>query len=137
MSTSPPPAARPAELAASIFLVIAALVLTGGIVRYRLVGAARALEGPLAETVLTPGERQEGVSYSGEAPLIFVDSTPAGAEVKIGGRSVGSTPYSSNLDCDGPTIAVELKKAGYLSATSQVACHAGTAHVAVTLKRKP
>ncbi|MFO0594251.1 MAG: PEGA domain-containing protein [Myxococcaceae bacterium] len=131
--------ATPAELIAATALLVAALVLTGTIAQLRLAGSTAMLGDrpvdPLSETVITP-QGGEGVTYTSGAKLLFIDSEPDGAEARVAGTLVGQTPWSADLQCAGPKTKVELRKAGWQTATVEVDCERGTAHVKLSLKRK-
>ena len=142
MSAPPkgPRKATAAELVAGIALLLAVAVVTGSVLRYRL-SAAPKPQGlvepdPLQGTVIVPGVETEGLTYASGPELLFVDSTPGGADVWLDGQNLGPTPYSTNLSCDGAPRALELKRGGYHSATFAIECGRGTARVSATLKKK-
>lgn len=79
----------------------------------------------------------DGITVTpGAGRLLFVDSSPEGAKVKVKGETVGTTPWSSDWSCEeGETVAVVLERQGYLPRTNVVACQSGTTRIAVTLER--
>ncbi len=125
--------ATKAELLAGLCLLASAVVFTGLAAQHRL---RETVEGPLNGTMLTPTDAPEGVSYSQGPALVFIDSTPGGAQVKLDGRPVGVTPWSSNLSCArGAKLKVELTKQGYRPAQYELVCGEGTARVSATLRK--
>lgn len=128
------------ELIAGIALLAAALVLTGSVLMQRLKTAPKSSTSdevdPLKGNIIVPGVASEGLTYSNGPELLFVDSTPGGAEVVLDGQNLGPTPYSTNLTCaSGASRQLEVKKSGYASAKFAVECGHGTARVSATLKR--
>ncbi|MFT3706703.1 MAG: PEGA domain-containing protein [Archangium sp.] len=127
------------ELAAAIFLLFAGGVLTGSVLMHRW--ATRSTKPNVADVpelngaMITPTVAQEGLTYTAGPELLFVDTTPASAQVLLDGQALGDTPYSSNLSCRGGAAKLEVKKAGYQSVSFDLSCGKGTARVSVSLKR--
>jgi hypothetical protein len=78
----------------------------------------------------------EGVTYTPGADVLFIDTTPEGAEARLDGEVLGSTPFSSNLSCRGDKVRITVKKSGYQSSSVDVACRRGTARVTL-IKKNP
>ena len=135
---APPRRATVTELGAAVFLFVAMLVLTLTLVRARLEAApARAKDDPLRGTLMVPSVEQEGVVVTpGPGRLLFVDSTPGGAELLLDGTRRGETPFSSDFACQADVATVlELKKPGYQVARFALDCLSGSTRVSATLKR--
>ena len=66
---------------------------------------------------------------------MVIESVPDGAEVFVDGVAKGETPASINFDCKPPsTLALTLKKAGYLPIDRTIACKRD---VMLVLKARP
>jgi hypothetical protein len=119
-------------------------VAASGLVAFRVwtrppeVKAAPAVYAPVA-IAEKPAVVKPGDVYETESPangfILVVESTPDGAEVIVDGESKGETPASLNFDCLPPkTIALTLKKPGFLPIERTVACKKDTM---VVLKARP
>lgn len=125
--------ATPAELGAAVLFFVAAVVLAGSLVRQRL--AQRPL--PSSTTTYVPSVVQEGVVVTpGPGRLLFVDSTPEGAELLLDGSRRGETPFSTDFICrDGELTVLELEKPGYQLARFELDCVGGSTRISATLKK--
>jgi hypothetical protein len=137
-TTPKPRKATPAELGAALFLFVASVVLAGTLVQHRLGQAPKkTTDDPLAGTVIVPTVAQEGVVVTpSPGRLLFVDSTPGGAELRLDGTRRGETPFSTDLNCEeGKPTLLELSKPGYQTARYELKCVNGSTRVSSTLKR--
>lgn len=76
------------------------------------------------------------VSIAGSLGRVVVKSTPSGASVVVGSRTVGTTPADLRLPADGGAVRITLRKDGYKSRTVAVKPKSDkTTTVKVTLKR--
>ncbi|RMG11108.1 MAG: PEGA domain-containing protein [Deltaproteobacteria bacterium] len=74
----------------------------------------------------------------GEAPgagMVYVDSTPPGAEVWVAGERLGITPLLTQRSFTEESVRIELRKAGYLAWSQRVDTREGI-RVEATLRRK-
>ena len=94
----------------AIKLVIAALVLgvaaLGALLHFKPKLDLQSLDGAREATLL------DELAAGGESPPIIVSSTPTGATILIGGKSVGETPWAGENQWRGETLIV-LKLKGY------------------------
>ena len=135
---APPRKATATELGAAMLLFVAMLVLTGTLIRARLEQApTKPKDDPLGGTVIVPSVAQEGVVVTpGPGRLLFVDTTPSGAELSLDGTRRGETPFSTDFACQsGMATVLELKKPGYQLARFELDCASGSTRVSATLKR--
>ncbi|MDP1829117.1 MAG: PEGA domain-containing protein [Archangium sp.] len=133
-----PRRATPAELGAAVCFFLATLVLTGTLLQHRLAQRQDPVkDDPLAGTVIVPSVAQEGVVVTpGRGRLLFVDSTPGGAAVRLDGAARGETPFSTDFACqEGQPAVLELEKAGYRPSRFELDCVSGSTRVSATLKR--
>jgi hypothetical protein len=128
--------ASPAELGASVFFFVAAVVLAGMLAQHRLEQRARPAEDPLANMIV-PSVAQEGVTVRpGPGRLLSVDTTPEGAVVLLDGALRGETPFSTDFACqEGTPTVLELTHPGYQRTRFELNCVGGTTRVSATLKR--
>lgn len=130
--------ATPAELGAAVCFFLATTVLTATLLQHRLAQRQQsAKDDPLAGTVIVPPVAQEGVVVTpGPGRLLSVDSTPAGAAVRLDGAARGETPFSTDFACQAgvPTV-LELEKPGYRPARFELDCVSGSTRVSATLKK--
>jgi hypothetical protein len=131
------PRARPAELIFGALMLVAALALTGTVVKLRLdtrPATPSGAEQPLSGTVLVPSAG-EGVSFfPGAGHVLFVDSEPP-ARVSVDGQEKGETPWSADVKCEAD-LALKLERTGYKPQELKVSCRMGTTRVSVSLKRR-
>ena len=92
---------------------------------------------PLGGTVIVPSIEQEGVVVTpGPGRLLFVDTTPSGAELLLDGTRRGETPFSTDFACqEGQPTRLELKKPGFQVAHFELDCVRGSTRVSATLKK--
>lgn len=90
-----------------------------------------------ATSIIIAPTQGDGITVTpGPGRLLFVDSTPDGAKVKVKGAVVGTTPWSSDWACDeGEAVQVAIERQGFLPHTTVVACQGGTTRIAITLER--
>lgn len=115
------------------------LAFAGAVVQRRMSAKpAGAAPDVLSGTVLVPTEAKDGVTVTpGRGRVLFVESTPEGAEVSLDGSMLGETPYSADFRCEeGKPAALEVKKAGYAAARFSLACANGSTRVSVKLKKR-
>ncbi len=121
------------RLAAAVLCFAATLAVAIPVVNARL--SKRPGNEP-ASTIIAPTQGDGITVTPGAGRLLFVDSTPDGAKVKVKGELVGTTPWSSDWACeDGETVQVVVERQGFLAHTNVVACQAGTTRIGVTLER--
>lgn len=94
-----------------------ALTLVGGLVALAAVGLLALLRfQPDLRRELPEGVREstllEALTRAPEAPPVIINSTPPGADIIIGGRTVGQTPWAGENRWTGETKVV-LRLAGY------------------------
>ena len=125
-----------AELAAGAFFLVAALVLAGTLVRQRLERRPASVSRTKVTTMI-PAPEQEGVLViPGPGRLLYVDSTPDGAELLLDGTRRGQTPFTTDFVCqEGMRTVVELKKPGYRLARFELDCVGGATRISATLKK--
>jgi hypothetical protein len=58
---------------------------------------------------------------------LVVKSTPPGADAELDGRSIGKTPITIDVDPDGQSHTVKIRKFGYVDSVSQVKLDPGGA----------
>lgn len=123
----------PLRLAAAVLAFAATLAVAIPVVNARL------SKRPGAEptNVIIAPSQGDGVTLTpGPGRLLFVDSTPDGAKVKVKGELVGTTPWSSDWSCtEGERVSVVVERQGYQPHSEVVTCQQGTTRVAVTLER--
>lgn len=102
-------------------------------------GEAEAPEADDGET-LAGTEPPEGVDPPpAEAPArvsVHLSSTPEGAEVRVGDRTLGTTPLVTPLEASDEPIRLTFAKRGYLSRTISVVVDDGVEVPAVRLRRR-
>lgn len=128
------PASRRAmlRLAAALLAFAASVSVAISVVTTRLSKAA-----PRQDVVIVPSAGTEGTTYvPGPGRLLLIDSTPTGARVSVAGKSVGTTPWSSDWTCaDGEAVHVVVEREGSQPHDSVAICQSGTTRIAVTLER--
>lgn len=131
------PRARPAELIFGALMLVAALALTGTLVKLRLDSRPATPSGgeqPLAGTVLVPSAGNGVSFFPGAGHVLFVDSEPA-ARVTVDGQEKGETPWSADVKCDAD-LALKLERTGFKPQELKVPCRMGTTRVSVSLERR-
>jgi len=120
------------RLAAAVLFFAATASVAISVVSTRL---AKSVAKP--DVVIVPSAGTDGTTYTpGSGRLLLVDSTPSGASVSLGGKSVGTTPWSSDWVCDGgEAVQVVVARAGSQPHTTVAICQSGTTRIAVTLER--
>ena len=66
--------------------------------------------------------------------MVFIDSIPAGAKVRIAGEEVGETPLMLGRAFEGEFVAVEVRKAGYFPWKGKVQVVGGGLRADITMK---
>lgn len=121
------------RLAAAVLCFAATLAVAIPVVNARL--SKRPGNEPTS-TIIAPTQADGITVTPGPGRLLFVDSSPEGAKVKVKGELVGTTPWSSDWSCDeGEQVQVVVERQGYQPRTNVVACQAGTTRIGVTLER--
>ena len=120
------------RLAAAVLVFAATVSVALSVVNTRL-----ARSEPKPDLVIVPSAGGDGTTYTpGPGRLLLVDSTPTGARVSVAGKSVGTTPWSSDWACsDGEAVQIVVERAGAQPHTSVAICQPGTTRIAVTLER--
>ncbi|MER2561027.1 MAG: PEGA domain-containing protein [Myxococcaceae bacterium] len=121
------------RLGAAVLCFAATLAVAIPVVNARL----NKRSGDQPPTLIIAPSAGDGITVTpGAGRVLFVDSSPDGAKVKVKGQVVGTTPWSSDWSCDeGEQVQVVVERQGYLPRTNVVACQAGTTRIAVTLER--
>jgi|JI10StandDraft_1071094.scaffolds.fasta_scaffold37560_6 hypothetical protein len=121
------------RLAAAVLCFAATLAVAIPVVNARL----SKRPGNQPTNIIIAPTQGDGITVTpGEGRLLFVDSSPDGAKVKVKGEVVGTTPWSSDWACqEGEPVQVVIERQGFLPRTNVVACQAGTTRIAVTLER--
>ncbi|MDP1921086.1 MAG: PEGA domain-containing protein [Myxococcales bacterium] len=120
------------RLAAALLAFAASASVAISVVNTRLSKSS-----PRPDVVIVPSAGTEGTTYvPGPGRLLLVDSTPTGARVSVGGKRVGTTPWSSDWACtDGEAVHVVVEREGSQPHDSVAICQSGTTRIAVTLER--
>ncbi len=120
------------RLAAALLVFAASASVAISVVSTRLAKST-----PRPDLVIVPSAGSDGTTYApGPGRLLLVDSTPTGARVSVGGKSVGTTPWSSDWTCaEGEAVQVVVERAGSQPHTTVAICQSGTTRIAVTLER--
>ena len=122
------------RLAAALLVFAASASVAISVVSTRL---AKSKSTPRPDIVIAPSAGSDGTTHvPGPGRLLLVDSTPTGARVSVGGKSVGTTPWSSDWTCtEGEAVQVVVERAGSQLHTTVAICQSGTTRIAVTLAR--
>lgn len=120
------------RLAAAVLFFAATASVAISVVTTRL-----AKSSPKPDVVIVPSAGTDGTTYTpGPGRLLLVDSTPSGARVSVAGKSVGTTPWSSDWSCsEGEAVQVVVERAGSQAHTTVAICQSGTTRIAVSLER--
>ncbi len=91
---------------------------------------------PEAPVVAPPQEIADTYAPTGKTipGMVFIDSIPAGAKVRIAGEEVGETPLMLGRAFEGAFVPVEVRKAGYFPWKGKVQVVGGGLRADITLK---
>ena len=137
-SAAPTPArrrVRPLEVVGAALCLAAAVLFAASVVSQRLAVPAPTGEPWTRGTVITPAPSKPGVVLlPSPSRLLIVDSTPDGAQVRLGGEAVGETPLSQDWSCTpGEVVPLEVRRSGFKPARYRLTCADGTTRVQAAL----